>query len=173
MIQLIESRTFPWLLKASSSNGRAVDSKSIGWGFESLLACKNIQENGEIMGKDDATWLKIAYVMFALLVGFVGLKAIDTVGIQTGWGQKFTWFPVVSMAGAVVTGILGTWILSKDKERHDYFLAAIGELRRVSWPSAQDTRRMTMVVCVVVGIFGVILAIFDFLWAQVLKVLLS
>ena len=26
-------------LEASSSNGRAADSKSDGWGFESLLAC--------------------------------------------------------------------------------------------------------------------------------------
>lgn len=28
-------------MKASSSNGRAADSKSAGWGFESLLACQS------------------------------------------------------------------------------------------------------------------------------------
>ncbi len=30
--------------KASSSNGRAADSKSVGWGFKSLLACRRSGE---------------------------------------------------------------------------------------------------------------------------------
>ena len=32
--------------KASSSIGRAADSKSAGWGFDSLLACHSLLTNG-------------------------------------------------------------------------------------------------------------------------------
>ena len=125
------------------------------------------------MQKDDATWLKISYVVFALIVGYTTTKAMGTVGIQTGWSQRYDWFPIASMAFSILVGVLGTWYLSNDKDRAEYFLSSIGEVRRVTWPSFIDTRRMTIVVCVVVGVFAAILAVFDFLWAEILKVLLA
>ena len=73
----------------------------------------------------------------------------------------------------VVFAAASTYYLTRDKGRDDYFLASIGEIRRVTWPNFIDTRRMTIVVCVVVGVFAAILFVFDFLWAEVLKLLLS
>ena len=35
-------------MKASSSNGRAADSKSVGWGFKSLLACIHLKRSREL-----------------------------------------------------------------------------------------------------------------------------
>ena len=125
------------------------------------------------MQKDDATWLKIAYVISALIIGYTTMKAMGTLGIQSGWGQRYEWFPMLSMAVSVAVGVLGVWSLQNNKERHEYFLASIAEIRRVTWPSFMDTRRMTIVVCVVVGIFAAILAVFDFLWAEILKQLLA
>jgi preprotein translocase subunit SecE len=72
-----------------------------------------------------------------------------------------------------VLGGLSLWLLRRSKERNEYFLDAIGELRKVSWPSSADTKRLTMVVCVVVGIFSVILMVFDIVWAAMLKYLLA
>jgi preprotein translocase subunit SecE len=69
--------------------------------------------------------------------------------------------------------VAAAFYLGSNKERHEYFLAAIGELRKVTWPSMPDTRRMTLIVCVVVGIFAVILAIFDFVWAKMLGLLIA
>jgi len=43
----------------------------------------------------------------------------------------------------------------------------------VTWPSMPDTRRMTLIVCVVVGIFAVILAVFDLVWAKILGLLIA
>lgn len=125
------------------------------------------------MQKDDATWLKIAYAGFALIAGYVAWKAFGTIGLQTGLSQRISAYPAISMAGTILIAVGLTWYLMKDPERHDYFLLSIGELRRVTWPSFIDTRRMTIVVCVVVGIFAVILAVFDYAWAEVLKLLLS
>ena len=47
--------------------------------------------------------------------------------------------------------------LKSDKERDEYFLQAIAELRKVTWPSVAETKQKTIVVCVVVGVFAVIL----------------
>jgi preprotein translocase subunit SecE len=35
-----------------------------------------------------------------------------------------------------------------------------------------DTRKMTMIVCVVVVIFSIILTVFDVVWARLLKLLI-
>ena len=125
------------------------------------------------MGKDDATWLNIAYVCFAALVAFFVYQAIETTGLQTGWTERYQWFAVGSTLGAVIVGSLMGLLIKGNPDRHNYYLAAIGELRKVAWPSWADTKRMTLIVCVVVGIFAVLLGAFDYVWAWVLKGLLA
>jgi preprotein translocase subunit SecE len=126
------------------------------------------------MSKDDAYWLRLAYVIFTVLVALTAYKALGTLGVQTGWADRFDEYyqPASTFAGIII-GVVFTWLLVRNKERGDYFLAAIGELRKVTWPSLPDTRRMTLIVCVVVGIFAVILAVFDFVWAKIFGLLLS
>jgi preprotein translocase SecE subunit len=125
------------------------------------------------MNKDDSYWLKLAYVAFAALVALAFYKAFGTLGVQVGWADRFDWYQPVTTAASLALGIAAAFYLSSNKERHEYFLAAIGELRKVTWPSMPDTRRMTVIVCVVVGIFAVILAIFDFIWAKFLGLLIA
>ena len=121
------------------------------------------------MQKDDAWWLKVTYVSFFLLMTFVAFKAIETVGIQTGWMERFEWFTYAADVGALALGAFSTWFLRMDKERDDYLLSSIQELRKVAWPSWNDTKKMTRIVVVVVGVFAVIVGIFDIIWAKVLK----
>ncbi len=126
------------------------------------------------MNKDDSYWLKLAYVAFAALTALTAYKAFGTLGVQTGWADRFDeWYQPASTGGSIVVGLLSAFLLMSNKGRHEYFLAAIGELRKVAWPSMPDTRRMTMIVCLVVGVFAVILAIFDFVWAKIFGLLLT
>jgi len=126
------------------------------------------------MPKDDATWLSTAYVMFGVCIAFVVWKALQTAGLHYGWTEQFdTWFPMASVAVSVAAGAASSWYLRKDAERHEYFLSAIGELRKVTWPSSNDTKRMTLIVVVVVGAFAVVLTVFDIAWARILKLLIA
>ncbi|WP_141736299.1 preprotein translocase subunit SecE [Oligoflexus tunisiensis] len=125
------------------------------------------------MNKDDSYWLKLAYVAFAALVALAFYKAFGTLGVQLGWSDRFDWYQPATTAASLALGVAGAYMLGSKKERHEYFLASIGELRKVTWPSMPDTRRMTMIVCVVVGIFAIILAIFDFIWSKFLGLLIA
>jgi len=126
------------------------------------------------MTKDDSTWLNVAYGVFALCVAFVAWKTLQTAGVRLGWLERFdTWFPTASAVGSAIVGGAAAFYLRSDRERHDYFLSSIGEMRKVAWPSVDDTKRMTLIVCVVVFIFAVILAVFDYAWAHALKLLIA
>tara|TARA_B100000902_G_C27069193_1_gene793126 strand:+ start:92 stop:469 length:378 start_codon:yes stop_codon:yes gene_type:complete len=125
------------------------------------------------MGKDDATWLRICYVLVLLVTIYTASKAGTTLGIQTGWVDRYEWY---KLASYLVSGIIGAgalYWLSQDQNRKEYYLSAISELRKVTWPNGADTKRMTIVVCVVVGVFAGILAVFDFVWTTALGFLLA
>lgn len=125
------------------------------------------------MSKDDATWLNVAYICFLVLTGFFAYKAVELVGVQTGYAERFEWWAYVGLLVGILIGVVATWYLQRDPERHDYLLSAIAELRKVTWPSWSDTKRMTIVVCIVCGIFAVIVGVFDVLWAKALNLLIA
>jgi preprotein translocase SecE subunit len=125
------------------------------------------------MGKDDVTWLNISYVLFALVVAFITYKAVGALGVQLGWTERYdAWFPLFNNIVAIFLGASAALWLRSSMVRRDYHLSAIGEVRKVSWPSLEDTKKMTLIVAVVVAIFSVILSIFDVIWAKILQFVL-
>lgn len=128
---------------------------------------------GNMMEKDDATWLNIFYVANAFLAAFVFWKALEMLGIQMNLVERYTWYAIAQNVVAVALGVGTALFLRSNKERHEYMLSAIGELRKVSWPTMPDTRKMTVIVCWVVGIFALVLAGFDWVWGKILGLLLA
>lgn len=49
----------------------------------------------------------------------------------------------------------------------------VGELRRVSWPSWQETRRMTIIVLIVMLAMSALLGLFDFVFSQIMNLLVA
>ena len=55
--------------------------------------------------KDDATWLNICYIVFAMIVAYIVYKAAYTVGLQFGFVERYDeWFPLVSRVCSIVAG---------------------------------------------------------------------
>lgn len=125
------------------------------------------------MGKDDATWLNICFVAFAILVAVISYKAIYTVGLQLGWLERYDeWYESLSNVCALMLGGGAVYWLRSSTVRRDFYLGSIGEIRKVAWPTIPDTKKMTVIVVVVVALFAVILTIFDLIWQKLLQYLL-
>ena len=125
------------------------------------------------MNKDDATWLNICYVAFFALSAYVANKAIFTTGSYYGWVDRYDqWYPIAGQVASVLLGLFSLYILRSTQEKRDYYLATIGEVRKVTWPSLPDTKKMTTVVVIVVAIFSLILTTFDSLWSKALQTIL-
>jgi len=125
------------------------------------------------MTKDDSTWLNVFYAAFGVIIAIIAWNIITMTGEQMGWIERYhAWFPAAANIAGIAVGIAAAFILRGKAERHEYLLGSIGELRKVTWPSSQDTKRMTIVVVIVVCIFAVILSAFDFVWSRLLGLML-
>jgi len=54
-----------------------------------------------------------------------------------------------------------------------WYRESIGELRKVAWPTVQDTRRLTTIVLVVMFLMSVVLGLLDFLFSQAIALLIA
>ncbi len=126
------------------------------------------------MTKDDGTWLNICYVTCALIFIYVLWKALNSVGLFSGLLEDYSdWFAPVAGTISVVVGIAVVYYARRQQENHEYYLASIGELRKVTWPTWLDTKKMTIIVVIVVGIFSAILAVFDLWFAWLLNKIIA
>jgi preprotein translocase subunit SecE len=122
------------------------------------------------MSKDDATWLNICYIAFGGVVAYVCFKAILTLGLQTGWSERYDeWYPMLNNMMGLILGAGGAWWMQSSVDRREYHLATLGELRKVIWPGPEDIKKMTWIVAIVVAIFAVILAVFDILCSKLIQ----
>ena len=54
-----------------------------------------------------------------------------------------------------------------------YYRETVGELRKVVWPSRSEALNLTGIVLVVIFVMAVILGGFDYLFAELFKVLIN
>ncbi|MCY4380817.1 MAG: preprotein translocase subunit SecE [Proteobacteria bacterium] len=122
------------------------------------------------MIKDDNYWVNVAYVCLFLIGFYVGYQLIQSVGIATGWIEKYQqWYPITTTLGGAFLSALGVWLYVRQPGKKDHHVNVVAELRKVTWPGVNDTKRLTWVVVVVVAIFAVILGVFDLGWSWLLK----
>ncbi len=77
------------------------------------------------------------------------------------------WFLSLALVGGALIYTL------RNPVAQDFAQEVVVELRKVSWPTAKETRQSTLVVVIVVVIVALILGAFDFVWAKVIKALLE
>jgi preprotein translocase subunit SecE len=61
----------------------------------------------------------------------------------------------------------------KDKINPNIFKNIKEELQKVEWPSKQEALHLTLVVVIISTLLGLYIGLFDYIFAQGLKILLS
>ncbi len=92
----------------------------------------------------------------------------------------FYWFsqwpgPVrgLVVAGGILAGGAVMAFTAKGREIREFFSESMFELRKVVWPTTQETRKITGVIMIVVVIVGLILSGFDFVISWLIRLLLG
>jgi preprotein translocase subunit SecE len=111
----------------------------------------------------------MSYVATGVLVGIVFFVLLEAAAaIATGSVGRFLSQDLVRHAVPVGAGII-TWIILQSNKRVGVWAdEVVTELRKIVWPSSRDTVAMTIMVCVMLLISGIVLGVFDIIGATVI-----
>ncbi len=125
------------------------------------------------MNRDDSTWLNFFYLALAALASYVFFQCLETVGTELALAEKLsnTWH-IIHPISSIVLGVATVLYVRLNKERHDFLLSCVNELKKVTWPSVDSTKKMTLVVVVVVAFFVAILFVYDLMWTKIFNMII-
>jgi preprotein translocase subunit SecE len=141
-------------------------SKTIGWGFESLLACHvkgcNVTKAVEKQAKESSLGMVVSVL---IVVASLVLFYLDPLGLST------TLYKVlVLLIGLVLAGFV--FFKSPQGVRFSSFLVETKiELRKVVWPTRDETMKTTGMIMVAVVIVAIFLWMVDALLSWLVQLL--
>ena len=122
---------------------------------------------------------KVEQAKSAAPAGDIAKYALAIVLVAAGV-FAFYWFdqwPGVLRAGAVIAGLVAGAIVfltsAKGGQTREFLSESRFELRKVVWPTRQETMRTTWVVIAVVAILSILLALFDVIIQWLVKLVLG
>jgi preprotein translocase subunit SecE len=141
-------------------------SKTIGWGFESLLACHvkgcNVTKAVEKQAKESSLRMVISIL---IVVASLVLFYLDPLGLSTTLYKVLVLLVGLALAGFV-------FFKSPQGVRFSSFLIETKiELRKVVWPTRDETMKTTGMIMVAVVIVAIFLWMVDALLSWLVQLL--
>lgn len=117
-------------------------------------------------------WVALAFTSFGVLLWVLLSKflsaMLDIFGVADwDWqliGERFT---LTTLLGLVVA-LSATLLAWRNQKLTNLSNEVVVELKKVTWPNAQETRSATVVVIITVFIMAVFLGIFDLFWSSLM-----
>ena len=83
------------------------------------------------------------------------------------------WVRVLTFAGSFLAGIGVAFATTPGRQLLGFFNESIIEMRRVVWPTRQETTQTTIIVVIAVIIVGILLFILDWLMAGFIQLIMG
>jgi preprotein translocase subunit SecE len=153
--------------KASSSIGRAAVSKTAGWGFDSLLACQapvvrwQLDELHRVPGKMDAKVDSKPTIMDSMLLLIAVAIVVGSIFAYYYYAEA--WVLLRSIGVLIALGV-AIWVAMQSAQGRTLWAFIQGsrvELRKVVWPTREETVQTTLIVLVFATIMGTFFWLLD------------
>lgn len=117
--------------------------------------------------------LTISFIIFAALVGFLVSVLLGALGATFGIVAKLMDHVALrhGIPWVVAFGIFA--FLQFNPKTLNWGNEVLGEVKKVVWPSKNDTTAMTIVVCFVLLLSGVVLGAFDFVSSYLVNIMVK
>ena len=118
----------------------------------------------------------VEHLVFGVVVWYIVAEGLQLLWAQMGWpsprffGMSELRPPQLAAVGVAAVSIAVVAFNSKIQAFNN---EVINELRKVTWPTAKETRQTALVVLVVTGVIAGILGGWDFVFSKVIKQLLA
>jgi preprotein translocase subunit SecE len=125
------------------------------------------------MDQQHQKFVNISYVVFAALIAYLVLAAAMKLSGVFDLESKIKSVEYIIRGGSIFIGVAIFWALYSNSAANSFMTDVAAELlTKVTWPTQKDTVAATGVVLVTVFIAGLILGLFDWIWAYLIKVIL-
>lgn len=116
----------------------------------------------------------VSFMVAGVLVGYIAAFVLNTIGATaSGEVARIVNRDVVRHGVPILVGILAFLSLQFRKPVNEWADDVVTEIKKVVWPSRKDTTNMTIVVCIMVLLSGMILGLFDFAAGNIIDWLLN
>ncbi len=115
---------------------------------------------------------KIITVSFVLLGALLVLTVHLLLGLLAGnfgWASRIESNDLLSTGIPVGLGFIVFMALQFNRVTVDFTDGVVNELKKVVWPSRKDTGLMTVVVVITLIISGIVVGLYDAVWAYVIN----
>ncbi|PIT99710.1 MAG: preprotein translocase subunit SecE [Bdellovibrionales bacterium CG10_big_fil_rev_8_21_14_0_10_45_34] len=125
------------------------------------------------MEENNQKAITISLALFSIMVAYTVFSLLQTAAGTFGVVARWLSNDFVRHGIPVVAGLSMFAGLYLRKGFQTWAEEVVVEVKKVVWPSRRDTVAMTVAVCIMVIISGVILGIFDFVSGQFINYMLS
>lgn len=139
-------------MQASSSIGRATVSKTVGWGFETLLACQ--PELYEGLAQATIMNDRIRFALGAILL-------VAGLGAYYFLADQVLIVRLIALLAGLGAGAALAWTTAPGQDFRVFAVESWAEAKRVSWPTGRETWQTTGVVFALVVVMGLFLWLVD------------
>lgn len=115
------------------------------------------------MKNENKKIITLSFVGAAFLAAFVVNVLLESLSAASGAVAKLVSYDAVAHGLPLVTGLVCFFALQLNSKTLAWADEVVSEIGRVVWPSSKDTSAMTIVVCVMLVISGVVLGLMDVL----------
>jgi preprotein translocase subunit SecE len=106
-------------------------------------------------------YVHIAFAVIGLILAFFLSNIFTWVGGFSGWSTSLMGFDFWAVL-AVVVSFLTAYLLWRNPTVFGFGEEVAEEMKKVTWPTMEETKTATWVVIAMVAIFSVALGIYDF-----------
>jgi preprotein translocase subunit SecE len=121
------------------------------------------------MNEDNKKFVTVSLVLGSIIVAFTCNLLLELLAANFSVIARLESNAELANGIPVAVGALLFIFLQFNKTTADYMDGVIGELRKVVWPSRRDTGLMTVVVTITLIFSGIVVGIYDSVWAYLIK----
>jgi preprotein translocase subunit SecE len=117
-------------------------------------------------------WVNLSYLAVAGLVLYITLTAGQYAVSAYDLEARIHNVDLVLRGLSIALAGLTFLVLYRHEQANQFMNEVVTELARVTWPTQKETTNGTVIVIVMVLVSGMLLGLFDYIWTNLLKMVL-
>ena len=124
-----------------------------------------------VKSEDGKKWINAFIAIISILVGFITIRFLETMG---GWFElesKVKYFVALSQGAGAMAGLITFLSITKNKSASTHLKEVYSELVKVIWPDKDSVVKVTIGIVIATAIVSGFFVLVDFTFRSILNLI--